>query len=131
MRSSLICLWLLMVAGGAGAGGGDAELTTTTESEDSVLHPDIFAVHWVHIPKAAGSAFTRMVKRVACEMNPELRDSNPCCQAELCLSVSCATSTSGWYVARRRPRAPRRAHRLPNAKRSPSPPQSPIHLRER
>ena len=117
----LFCLWLQLLAYRGGA-GGEVELTIAAadsaaepradtaaivraiasaeprafaSDESSEVHPEIFAVHWVHIPKAAGSAFTRMVKRVACEMNPELRGSNPCCQAELCLSVSCATSTSG------------------------------------
>ena len=51
---------------------------------------DLKLLHWVHIPKAGGTAFTKLLKKVACGINPLIEKTSPCCHPELCLhSSSC------------------------------------------
>mmetsp|Transcript_11369 Transcript_11369/g.26708 ORF Transcript_11369/g.26708 Transcript_11369/m.26708 type:complete len:635 (+) Transcript_11369:210-2114(+) len=64
-------------------------------AQSPVLNPidnsdDLKILHWIHIPKAGGTAFTKLLKKVVCAINPLVRDFSPCCRLGLCLhSSSC------------------------------------------
>ena len=58
----------------------------------------LFVVHWTHVPKAGGTAFAEIAKRVACAKNKELFKGvvNPCCLKRLCLKDGrCDTTYAG------------------------------------
>ena len=68
--------------------GADKETGVKTADE-------IFVVHWTHIPKAGGSAFSELTRRVACAKNPRLAAINPCCMPKLCIvEWACYASVS-------------------------------------
>ena len=49
---------------------------------------DVFVVHWTHVPKAGGTAFASLAKKVACAKNPAFKKSNPCCVPNVCVADS-------------------------------------------
>jgi len=60
----------------------------------------VFVVHWSHVPKAAGTAFVQVAKRIACRKNEALfgrEVRNPCCERRLlCLKDGrCDTTVFG------------------------------------
>ncbi|KAJ8610092.1 hypothetical protein CTAYLR_007091 [Chrysophaeum taylorii] len=59
----------------------------------------LYAVHWTHVPKAGGTAFAAIAKRLACRRNERLFGGdvfNPCCAKDLCLKDGrCDTTFAG------------------------------------
>ena len=53
-------------------------LAMRAEGQD-VCADDVFIVHWTHVPKAGGTAFAGMAKKISCARNPAIASSNPCC----------------------------------------------------
>jgi len=57
---------------------------------------DLKILHWVHVPKAGGTAITSLLKKVVCQINPSIRETNPCCRKQLCLhSNACHAAVGG------------------------------------
>lgn len=60
----------------------------------------LFVAHWTHVPKAGGTSFGDVARRVACAMNPRLRSYggrvlNPCCFESFCAThLSCDATAS-------------------------------------
>ena len=48
------------------------------EAGKDVCADDVFIVHWTHVPKAGGTAFAGMAKKISCARNPAIASSNPC-----------------------------------------------------
>ena len=57
---------------------------------------DLKILHWVHVPKAGGTAITALLKKIVCQINPSIRGTNPCCRDRLCLhSNACHAAVGG------------------------------------
>jgi len=60
------------------------------------LSDNLKILHWVHIPKAGGTALTKVMKKVVCRINPKIEGTNPCCRKKLCLhSNQCFAAVGG------------------------------------
>jgi len=55
---------------------------------------DLFVVHWTHVPKAGGTAFVSLAKKVACARNPGLAASSPCCVKNVCVAEGSCYATA-------------------------------------
>ena len=42
------------------------------EAGKDVCADDVFIVHWTHVPKAGGTAFAGMAKKISCARNPAI-----------------------------------------------------------
>ena len=56
------------------------------EAGKDVCADDVFIVHWTHVPKAGGTAFAGMAKKISCARNPSIASSNPCCVRDVCVA---------------------------------------------
>lgn len=57
---------------------------------------DLKLLHWVHVPKAGGTAITRLLKKLVCHINPIVSATSPCCRRDLCLhSNACHAAVGG------------------------------------
>ena len=61
---------------------------------DSLSEDELFIVHWTHVPKAGGSAFAELARKVACVKNPAIRELNPCCIPKFCAAEKACYSLS-------------------------------------
>jgi hypothetical protein len=59
-----------------------------------VCADDVFIVHWTHVPKAGGTAFAGMAKKISCARNPAIASSNPCCVRDVCVAEGSCHSTA-------------------------------------
>ena len=60
----------------------------------NVCADDVFIVHWTHVPKAGGTAFAGMAKKISCARNPAIASSNPCCVRDVCVAEGSCHSTA-------------------------------------
>jgi hypothetical protein len=81
---------LLALCVGALAAGSVQGFAAVDDSNDLKI------LHWVHVPKAGGTAITALLKKVVCQINPSIRKTNPCCRKQLCLhSNACHAAVGG------------------------------------
>ena len=81
---------LLALCVGALAAGSVQGFAAVDDSNDLKI------LHWVHVPKAGGTAITALLKKVVCQINPSIRKTNPCCREQLCLhSNACHAAVGG------------------------------------
>ena len=64
------------------------------EAGKDVCADDVFIVHWTHVPKAGGTAFAGMAKKISCARNPSIASSNPCCVRAVCVAEGSCHSTA-------------------------------------
>ena len=64
------------------------------EAGKDVCADDVFIVHWTHVPKAGGTAFAGMAKKISCARNPSIASSNPCCVRDVCVAEGSCHSTA-------------------------------------
>lgn len=64
------------------------------EAGKDVCSDDVFIVHWTHVPKAGGTAFAGMAKKISCARNPAIASSNPCCVRDVCVAEGSCHSTA-------------------------------------
>jgi len=76
------------------AAAAAAPWDTQDTCDDPMKTGRLFVAHWTHVPKAGGTAFAGLAKRIACKMNPQLRDTNPCCVPDLCITTQTCEATA-------------------------------------
>lgn len=79
---------------GAGAALEDEMRISMTTTNRSSCENEVFVVHWTHVPKAGGTAFASLAKKVACKKNPWLAAINPCCIRDVCVAEGSCFSTA-------------------------------------
>ncbi|KAJ1454547.1 hypothetical protein M885DRAFT_521831 [Pelagophyceae sp. CCMP2097] len=88
------------VGGGARVDAGGFSVGDSRDAFDDAASgeracgEELFVVHWTHVPKAGGTAFASLTKKVACVKNPQIASSNPCCVPDVCVSEGSCFATA-------------------------------------